>query len=191
MRETPRVTLSDDARDELQLILGDPSTDLLSDLTVVVHRYRDWHDPYASPPGDPRPLRASNRAIDQLRAALRHLIDQIDRTDRGTRARLDAGMSLVDLATTTTTWGDLQATRERAAHALRRLPATRGQRPARRRGRPPQRARALLATAVALVLRAHGVRVTSGRGGVFDGVMSTMVTEVDGRAPIDLFRSAP
>ena len=167
---------SADAKREIQSILGDFDHSVLSELQRVSANhllYLATDDRSSAPVSEVRrmlsALGAVIRGIDQASAVFRHCL---------------SAQTVADIGTPTD-WENLFRIRHLAAHTIRRL--ERELTFMRKRGRPKNVAREWLAQEVAVVLKRNGVRITTGRSGKFARVLSTMLFEIVGAAPEDLF----
>lgn len=159
---------------ELQGILGDRASTVVPRLTMIVGRHRATKSLESLGGRD---------EITRLIAALRKVVRRIDDTSETTRLRLRGSLVIADLLQNSNAWESVTAVQECATQCLRRLETA----IRRRAGRPRETARGPLLRDVALLLAISGIKVTTGRDGLFARVLAVVLSELDGHCPEDMF----
>lgn len=131
-------------------------------------------------------LRTSLRDVAKIATALRVLLQTLDQTSLKAQADLRYwGVSTLLHIGGPTAWDMLCATRQSAVGALRRIESGPLK---RKRGRPKDILRWMLATSLGLMLKSNGLRVTTSRDGVFGKSLVTVLFAVEGAAaPKEIF----
>jgi hypothetical protein len=185
----PAFAFSKDAVQELQDILGDSAQSIVRQLETLSDSHWRFLTRYHGH-GRQKPAPTLGRDIKRIATALETLVKCIDEVRPHTKAFLEKRGALYDLTFSNSAWDDLGALRESARRTLSRLApwARPYQAPKRPRGRPVAPDRRSLAYDVALILRANGIPVASTPDRQFDSVMRTLLDQVEGKSPENLFR---